>query len=117
MKNILRENMRRFGTKNLLTEEDTQVGELIIDGNLSGNTLTFTRDNVSDNQAKDYLDEAGDSAYAEYEVQIDITDPANSINVLKFNEELNGKIVNLLNDKDRLAKFKSALADKFEGRS
>jgi len=116
MKNILRENMRRFGTKNLLTE-NTRVGELIIDGNLSGNTLTFTRDNVSDNQAKDYLDEVGDSAYAEYEVQIDITDPANSINVLKFNEELNGKIVNLLKVPARLAKFKSALADKFEGRS
>jgi len=116
MKNILRENMRRFGTKNLLTE-NTRVGELIIDGNLSGNTLTFTRDNVSDNQAKDYLDEAGDSAYAEYEVQIDITDPANSINVLKFNEELNGEMVNLLEVPARLAKFKSALADKFEGRS
>ncbi len=116
MKNILRENMRRFGTKNLLTE-NTRVGELIIDGNLSGNTLTFTRDNVSDNQAKDYLDEAGDSAYAEYEVQIDITDPVNSINVLKFNEELNGEMVNLLEDPVRLAKFKSALADKFEGRS
>lgn len=116
MKNILRENMRRFGTKNLLTE-NTQVGELIINGNLSGNTLTFTRDDVKSNQAKDYLDEVGDSAYASYKVQIDIADPAKSIKVLEFNEELNGRVVDLLEDPVRLAKFESALQDKFEGRS
>ena len=109
MKNILRENMRRFGTKNLLTE-NTQVGELIIDGDLSGNTLTFTRNDVSANQAKDYLDEVGDSAYASYKVQIDIADPAKSINILEFTEDGN----NLLEDPVRLAKFKSALQDKLQ---
>ena len=94
MKNILRENMRRFGTKNLLTE-DTQVGELIIDRDPAGNTLTFTQDDVtkSHQAVKAYLDEVGQLGFAKYKVQITLSDGRQyvpgSLEILEFTEENN----------------------------